>query len=77
MEDKMKYIIDRIEDNIAILEQQDTKEFINISTNILPNCIKEGMILSIINNTYTIDIKATEKRKKEVLEKFKRLRSND
>ena len=73
----MKYIIDRIEDNIAILEQQDNKEFINISTNILPNGIKEGMILSIINNTYTIDIKATEKRKKEVLEKFKRLRSND
>lgn len=73
----MKYIIDRIEDNIAILEQQDTKEFINISTNILPIGIKEGMILSIINNTYTIDIKATEKRKKEVLEKFKRLRSND
>lgn len=73
----MKYIIDRIEDNIAILEQQDTKEFINISTNILPNGIKEGMILSIINNTYTIDIKATEKREKEVLEKFKRLRSND
>lgn len=73
----MKYIIDRIEDNIAILEQQDTKEFININTNILPTGIKEGMILSIINNTYTIDIKATEKRKKEVLEKFKRLRSND
>ena len=41
----MKYIIDRIEDNIAILEQQYTKEFINISTNILPNGIKEGMIL--------------------------------
>lgn len=73
----MKYIIDRIEDNIAILEQQDTKEFINISTSFLPKGIKEGMILSIINNTYTIDIKATEKRKKEVLEKFKKLRSND
>ena len=73
----MKYIIDRIEDNIAILENQDTKEFININTNLLPQNIKEGMILSLINNTYTIDKKATEERRKEILEKFKRLRSND
>lgn len=73
----MKYIIDRIEDNIAVLEQQDTKEFINISTKHLPHGIKEGMILSLINNIYTIDIKATEKREKEILEKFKRLRNNN
>ena len=73
----MKYIIDRIEDNIAVLEQQDTKEFINISTKYLPQGIKEGMVLSLINNIYTIDIKATEKRKKEILEKFKRLRNNN
>lgn len=73
----MKYIIDRIEDNIAILENQDTEEFININTNLLPQNIKEGMILSLINNAYTIDTKATEERRKEILEKFKRLRSND
>lgn len=73
----MKYIIDRIEDNIAVLEQQDTKGFINISTKHLPQGIKEGMVLSLINNIYTIDIKATEKREKEILEKFKRLRNNN
>lgn len=73
----MKYIIDRIEENIAILENQDTEEFININTTLLPQNIKEGMILSLINNTYTIDTKATEERRKEILEKFKRLRSND
>ena len=38
----MKYAIDRIEDNIATLENIDNNEIINIDINNLPKNIKEG-----------------------------------
>ena len=73
----MNYIIDKIEDNIAVLETQDTKEILNINKSLLPKGIKEGMILSKNNDIYIIDTKATAKRRKTILEKFKRLRNNN
>lgn len=73
----MKYIVDRIEDNIVVLENQDTKEIINIDISILPKKIKEGNILIYKNNSYYIDKEAEIKRKKEILEKFKKLRNKN
>ena len=71
----MKYIVDRIEDNIVVLENQDTKEIINIDMSLLPKKIKEGNILIYKNNSYYIDKEAEIKRRKEILEKFKKLRN--
>lgn len=71
----MKYIVDRIEDNIVVLENQDTKEIINIDISLLPRRIKEGNILIYKNNSYYIDKEAEIKRRKEILEKFKKLRN--
>ena len=71
----MKYIVDRIEDNIVVLENQDTKEIINIDISLLPKKIKEGNILIYKNNSYYIDKEAEIKRRKEILEKFKKLRN--
>ena len=73
----MKYIVDRIEDNIVVLENQDTKEIINIDMSLLPKKIKEGNILIYKNNSYYIDKEAEIKRKKEILEKFKKLRNKN
>ena len=64
----MKYAIDRIEENIAILEDINTKE--------LPKEIKEGNILLFKDNKYIIDEDEEEKRRKIILEKFNKLKRN-
>lgn len=72
----MIYIIDRIENNIAVLENKDTKEIINIPLNKLPSNLKEGNVLKYENNTYTKDTEEENNRKKAILEKFNKLRNN-
>lgn len=77
MEDKkMKYALDRIEEDIAILENIKTGEKRKISIFNLPQNIHEGTILKKENNTYLIDTKEEEKRRKLIEDKFKKLRGN-
>ena len=72
----MKYAIDRIEENIAILEDINTKEKLEININELPKEIKEGSILVFKDNKYIIDEDEEEKRRKIILEKFNKLKRN-
>ena len=76
MVNKMKYAIDRIEENIAILEDINTKEKIEINITELPKGIKEGSILVFKDNKYIIDEKEEENRRKIILEKFNKLKRN-
>ena len=73
----MIYIVDRIENNIAILENKETKEIVNISLDILPSNLKEGNVLKYENNIYTLDKKEDEERKKTILDKFNKLKNKD
>ena len=72
----MKYAIDRIEENIAILENINTKEKLEININELPKEIKEGSILVFKDNKYIIDEAEEENRRKIILEKFNKLKRN-
>lgn len=72
----MKYAVDRIEGNIAICENLDTKEIKEVELNLLPKRIKDGTILIYENNKYKIDKNEEEKRRLAVLEKFNRLKKN-
>lgn len=72
----MKYALDRIENNIAILENITTGEKRKISIFNLPQDIHEGTILKEENNTYIIDPKEEERRRILIEEKFKKLRGN-
>lgn len=72
----MKYALDRIEEDIAILENIKTGEKRKISIFNLPQNIHEGTILKKENNTYLIDIQEEEKRRRKIQEKFKKLRGN-
>jgi len=72
----MKWIIDRIENNIAILENEVTKEKREVSTSLLPPSIHEGAILILTNEQYILDLDEEEQRRKEILERFLRLRNN-
>ena len=69
----MKYVIDRIEEKIAILQDLNTKEFFNINIKELPDNIKEGTYL-IKNKVYKIDKKTEDRKRKEIRERFNKLR---
>ena len=48
------YVIDRIENNIVVLEDNDNN-IIEVEKNKFPNSIKEGDVIEIIDNKYVID----------------------
>ena len=70
----MKYCVDRIEGEIAILENLDTKELIEISLNELPKNTKENSILKLVDNLYELDIVEEGKRRENIQSKFDRLK---
>ena len=60
------FSIDRFEENIAICENLESGEFLNILISSLPKNSKEGSIIKYENGKYILDIKATENKKQEV-----------
>ncbi len=70
----MKFAIDRIENNIAILENLKTKEKKEISIQLLPSDIKEGMIIIKNNDKYYIDKEEEIKRRKRIISMFNKLK---
>ena len=73
----MKWAIDKIENKIALLENIETSEKKEVSTNLLPQSIKEGSILIEENNTYHLDLSEEEKRRLEILRRFQKLKEKD
>lgn len=73
----MKYSIDRIEDNIVVLEDINTKEKLEVQKDLLPPNIKDGTILTFENNEYKLDLNEEELRRKQIQERFYRLRKKD
>ena len=70
----MKYCIDRIEGEIAILEELITKEIIEVNINQLPPNIKETNIVTLINDTYILDEVEEEQRRNSIQSRFNKLR---
>ena len=73
----MKYSIDRIEENIAVLENIETKEIIEVDISLLPDNIKETNIVIYENNEYELDENTEETRKKDLLSRFDKLKKKD
>ena len=74
MDDNMKYSIDRIENDIAVLENIDTNEIIEIEISLLPENIKESNIVIYENNKYKLDQETEYSRKKDLLSRFSKLK---
>ena len=72
----MKWAVDRIIDNVVILENIETLEKKEVDISLLPSSIKDGTILIFKDNTYIEDISEEEKRRREIYKKFMSLRSN-
>ena len=68
----MKFTVEAIEDGIAILENI-YGEKIEISVDNLPDGIKEGSILTSIDDDFKILIEDTRERRRMMFEKQRRL----
>ena len=69
----MKYIIDRIENNLVICENQDNGKMEEFNIDQFPENIKEGDCLNFIKNKFEIDEDETKSRKKKIDELMKKL----
>ena len=68
----MKYSVERIEENIALCED-DLGKTIKLRLDELPENIREGEIIVRTENGYTIDTDETSVRRKKMAEMQKRL----
>ena len=73
----MRFAIDKIMDDIAVLENIDTGEIKNVDICILPKNIKETDILILENGIYKLDINEKENRINMLKEKMNKLRNNN
>lgn len=67
------YTVEKIEDNIVILEDRSKNTFFNIEKSNLPNNIKEGDILEVVDGKYIINKDSTKKIKEDIRNKFNSL----
>ena len=68
----MKYAVDRIVDNIVILENIKNKEIIKVDIELLPQNIKEGSILIKRKERYILSKSNT--RKDKIKRRFNKLK---
>ena len=65
----MKYIIDRLEEGIAVCENE-LKKLISIPKDLLPDGLKEGDVLEEQEGRFLRDEQGTEARRKEIRKKL-------
>lgn len=70
----MRFAVDSIVDEIAVLENIETKEKKEVPLSILPEEIQEGNIL-LYNENYTLDKQYETKRRESLREKLERLKA--
>ena len=73
----MKYVIDRIEEDIVVLENLETKEITNINIKELDFKVREGNILSKEDNKYILDLNTEKLRKEKLRNRFNKLKKRD
>lgn len=64
------YTVDRIEDDIVILENRNNNTMIEVDIQEFDFDINEGNILDYIDNKYIKNIEKTENKKKDIRSRF-------
>ena len=67
------FIIDRIEDGIAVLECQTTGDIIEIPKSDLPKTAREGHVLMKDGDGYAIDREATQRRRDNIRSRLEKI----
>ena len=73
----MKYSVDRIENDIIVLENILNNEIVYLKSCDLPFKVKESDILVYKNNSYVLDNDEKNKRLRRIKEKMEKLKRND
>ena len=73
MEKEKFYTVDRFEGDIAVCEDRDTMEMINISKSELPSDIKEGSIVKYKDGNYSLDVEEQKRIEERIKEKMNNL----
>lgn len=68
------YTVDRIEDNIVVLENRKSGEIEDIEKKLFPSNIKEGDIVFLENGKYIIDEVKTREVKNNIRDRFNKLK---
>ncbi len=71
----MNYAVDRIDENIATIENITNKEKKEVSLELLPKNVKEGSIITLEGGTYILNSNEEEARRKIIEEKLNRLKN--
>ena len=71
-----KFVVDRIEGDIVVLQDLSTKKMKNVEKDLLPK-VKEGDALKYENKEYTFDEETKNKREEDIKAKFERLKGGD
>lgn len=75
--DKMKYVVDRIENNIIILENLKDKSILEIPKDKINFFVKDGDVLYYDNNKFRLDLETKKKRIELIKEKFNKVKKKD
>ncbi len=70
----MKWTVDRLEEDIAVLINDTTEEIKEVKKSILPSSIHEGSILNYINNEYIEDTEDEKNRRQSIQDRFNKLK---
>lgn len=73
----MKYVVDRIENNIIILENLKDKSILEISKDKINFLIKDGDVLYYDNNKFRLDLETKKKRIELIKEKFNKVKKKN
>lgn len=71
----MKFVVDRIIDDIVVLEEISTKEKREINLNLLPIDVSDGNVLKYENDCYILDSDCEGERRKLLREKLNKLKN--
>ena len=71
----MKYAVDRIIEDIVVLENIETGELVEIKKYELPNEVHEGSILVKKDEVYTLDVNTEKERRESLRERLERLKN--
>ena len=70
----MKYAVDRIIEDIVVLENIETGELVEIKKHELPNEVHEGSILVKKDDVYILDENTEKERRESLRERLERLK---
>ena len=70
-----KYSVDRIEEDIIVLENIDNKEIIEINKSELDFEVVDGNILKLVDGKFELDQKAEVSRKESLRDRLNRLKN--